>query len=82
MRKWNKRLNSIMGGCCGWFIGHGICVVWDYLANPGKYAMQSAPWYTRIWMSGVVALVILVVCLVIKAILRYRIRKAGNDAVE
>lgn len=64
-------------GCFfGVLIGHGIYVVWDFKTNPELYAIQSAPWYTSILAHGVFTLVVLLVCIVIKAITKRKQKAA------
>lgn len=62
-------LNIIMCVSFGVFIGHGIYVYWDFQAHPNLYAMQSAPWYTSIQIYGIITLIILLVCSVLKVII-------------
>ena len=78
MKKLNHALNIIIGAFVGVFIGYAIYVVWDYNAHPQLYAAQSAPWYTGILLYGICALGVAVGCLVIKAVIRYKVQKAGN----
>ena len=78
MKKLNHALNIIIGAFVGLFIGYAIYVVWDYNAHPQLYAAPSAPWYTGILLYGICALGVAVVCLVIKAVIRYKVQKAGN----
>lgn len=78
MKKLNHALNIIIGAFVGLFIGYAIYVVWDYNAHPQLYAAQSAPWYTGILLYGICVLGVAVVCLVIKAVIRYKVQKAGN----
>lgn len=78
MKKLNHALNIIIGAFVGLLIGYAIYVVWDYNAHPQLYAAQSAPWYTGILLYGICALGVAVVCLVIKAVIRYKVQKAGN----
>lgn len=79
MRRANIILNVIMGSFAGIFIGHGAYVIWDFNAHPGIYAMQSAPWYTSILAYGVVTLVVSLICVVIKAIIKHKIKKADGS---
>ncbi len=39
---------------------------WDYKTHPGFYAMQSSPWYTGIFIYGIVTLIFLAVLLIVK----------------
>ena len=73
-------LNATMGAFMGVFLGHGILVVWEYKTRPELYAMQSAPWYTSILVYGAFTVVVLAVCMVIKAIWKYYAKKSnGNE---
>ena len=76
MKKLNNILNIVMGSFVGVFIGRGIYVLWDFKTHPGLYAMQSAPWYTSILVHGAFMLVVLLICFVIKAIIKYKKQKA------
>lgn len=78
MKKLNHALNIIIGAFVGLFIGYAIYVVWDYNAHPQLYAAYSAPWHTGILLYGICALGVAVVCLVIKAVIRYQVGKTGN----
>jgi ABC-type antimicrobial peptide transport system permease subunit len=59
-----------MGAFIGVFIGRGIYVIWDFKTHPELYAVQSAPWYTSILVYGAFTIVVLLVCIVIKAIIK------------
>lgn len=69
-KKLNLILNIVMGSFCGVFIGYGLYSFMDYRTRPGLYAMQSAPWYTGTLVYGIVTLVVLLVCLLLKLIIR------------
>ena len=75
MKRLNTILNTIIGACVGVFIGHGFYTVWNYKTHPELYAMQSAPWYTSILVYGVFTIVVLVICFVIKAIIKHKQKK-------
>ena len=77
LKKLNHILNIVIGSFIGVFIGHGIYVYWDYKTHPDLYAMQSAPWYTSIFVYGVVTLIILVVFAVAKSIIRKKIKSTA-----
>jgi ABC-type antimicrobial peptide transport system permease subunit len=70
MKRLNTILNTIMGAFIGVFIGRGIYVIWDFKTHPELYAVQSAPWYTSILVYGAFTIVVLLVCIVIKAIIK------------
>ena len=78
--KMNEVLNGIMGAFTGVFLGHGILEVWRYNSRPEIYALQSAPWYTSILVYGAFTVVVLSICMVIKAIWNYYVKKSnGNE---
>jgi ABC-type antimicrobial peptide transport system permease subunit len=70
MKRLNTILNIIMGSFIGVFVGRGIYVVWDFKTHPALYAMQSAPWYTSILVFGAFTIVVMLVCIGIKAIIK------------
>ena len=78
LKKLNYFLNIIIGSFIGVFIGHGIYVFWDYKTNPDLYAMQSAPWYTSIFVNGIVTLILLAVVVIAKLIIRKKIKPMEN----
>ena len=71
MIKVRKFLNGVMGVCLGYYIGHCIFVLWNHHRHPEVYGMQSAPWYTSIWVNGLMVLVVILICTMIKMILNY-----------
>ncbi|MBQ7001436.1 MAG: hypothetical protein IJN67_10400 [Oscillospiraceae bacterium] len=75
MKKLNQILNSIMGAFTGVFIGRSIFVLWNHKMRPELYAMQSAPWYTGILVDGVMTLVVLGSCFLLKLGLKYYKKK-------
>ncbi len=74
LMKLNYILNIVIGSFVGVFVGHGIYVFWDYKTHPDLYAMQSAPWYTSIFIYGIFTLILLIVAIIIKLIIRKRIK--------
>ena len=77
MKRLNHILNIIMGTFVGVFIGHAIYVVWNFKTRPELYAMQSAPWYTSILVYGAFTIVVLLICFVIKAIIKHKQKKTN-----
>lgn len=75
MKRFNTILNTIMGAFVGVFIGHGLYVAWNFKTRPALYAMQSAPWYTSILVYGAFTIAVLLICLVIKAIIKHKQKK-------
>ena len=75
MKKLNKMLNIIIGAVLGAVVGRSLYVAWNFKTHPEFYAMQSAPWYTSILVDGAFALAVVLICLVIKGIIRLYTRK-------
>ena len=78
LKKLNYFLNIIIGSFIGVFIGNGIYVFWDYKTHPDLYAMQSAPWYTSIFVNGIVTLILLAVVVITKLIIRKKVKPVEN----
>ena len=72
MKKLNHILNIIIGSVMGAFIGRGLYIVWNLKTRPELYAMQSAPWYTSILVDGAFVFAVLLICVVIKLIIKNR----------
>ena len=70
MKKANHIVNIIMGSLMGAFVGRSLCIVWRFKTHPELSAMQSAPWYTSILTEGVCVLVVLLICIIIKVIIK------------
>ena len=64
LKKLNQITNITIGSFVGVFIGCGIYVFWDYKKHPDLYAMQSAPWYTSIFVYGIVMLIFVTVAVI------------------
>lgn len=75
MKKLSTILNTIMGACVGVFIGHSIYIAYDFKKYPEIYAMQSAPWYSSILVYETFTLAVLLICVVIKAIIKHKQKK-------
>lgn len=73
LKRVNQGLNFVIYGFLGAFTGHGIFVYWDYKTHPVLYAMQSAPWYTRILLDAAVTVVVVAIAIVAKLIIRRKI---------
>ena len=78
LKKLNYFLNIVIGSFIGVFIGHGIYVFWEYKTHPDLYAMQSAPWYTSIFVNGIVTFILLAVVVIAKLIIRKKIKPVEN----
>ena len=75
LKKLNQITNITIGSFVGVFIGCGIYVFWDYKKHPDLYAMQSAPWYTSIFVYGIVMLIFVTVAVIAKLIIRKKMKK-------
>ena len=75
LKKLNQITNITIGSFVGVFIGCGIYVFWDYKKHPDLYAMQSAPWYTSIFVYGIVMLIFVTVAIIAKLIIRKKMKK-------
>ena len=70
MKRLNTILNTVMGAFAGVFIGYSIYTFWDFKTHPGFYALTSAPWYSSVLVHGAVTLAVLVICAVIKVVMK------------
>ena len=70
LRKLNCFLNIVIGSSIGVFIGFGIYKFWHFKTYPNLYAIQSAPWYTELLLDGALVAVVMVVCIILKLIIR------------
>ena len=75
MKKILNLMNALMGAFVGTYIGRVCFVIWDYKTDPGFYGMRSAPWYTSLLVEGAVTLAILLICIVIKVVLKRLTKK-------
>lgn len=82
MKKFIHILNIIMGSVVGLFIGYSVFILWNHKTNPELYTFYSAPWYTGILVYGAYALAVLMVCIVIKLMLKHYIKKSENKPAE
>ncbi len=77
MKKWNSTLNTIMIISVAVTIIRAIVdYIYLIILRPDMYAITSFPWYTNSLLYGVITLVLLLICVVIKAIIRYKTNKA------
>ena len=70
LRTLNCFLNIVIGSSIGVFIGFGIYKFWHFKTYPNLYAIQSAPWYTELLLDGALVAVVVVVCIILKLIIR------------
>lgn len=78
MKKWDRTLNSIMITSVSVTIMRTVVDNIDLkILRPEVYAMRSAPWYVGGLVYGAITSVLVLLCCVIKLILRRRWKK--ND---
>lgn len=77
MKRLNEMLNSIIVAVMGTFVLRTLYYIWDFKTHPQFYAMQSATWYTSRLADGAFTLVVLLICIVIKVIIKEK-RKNTN----
>lgn len=75
LKKINSCINILIGGFIGSFIGGSIFRYLDYKNHPELFVMQSAPWYTGIQISGIALIVVLIICVLIKIIIRKKMNR-------
>ena len=79
MKKWNRILNSVMITFISVTIVRFIVDYVDLLIlRPEVYAVRSAPWYVGGLLYGAITAVLILLCLIIKAILKIKVKRAGN----
>lgn len=80
-KKINRLINIIIFCFIGQFIGSGLYDYWHFRKYPGLYEMQSAPWYTSILANGLFTLLLLTVCIIVKAIFIENLRLIKKTAL-
>ncbi len=80
IKKLNQIINIVIGSFVGVFIGHGIYVFWVIRTHSDLYAMQSAPWYTSVFVYGIVMLIFVGVAVIAKLIIRKSIKKEKKSS--
>ena len=76
MKKVTRILHTIMNTVVTFFICRSVFYIWDYIAHPEVYVVQSAPWYTAMLLLGIYTLFVVVVCSVIKVVIKCRMKKS------
>ena len=78
MVKVKQVLRIVIGSSIGVYIGKWLWLWQDYRANPGLYALSSAPWYTQMLPYTVMAAAI-VLLEVIAYIVVHQAEKRRED---
>lgn len=79
MKKVHDFLGLLIGVRVGVFLGRSIYTFWEYKSFPGLYAIQSAPWYTSVLVSGGFAVISVTVLLLARWVLRGMMRRKAAD---
>lgn len=69
LKKCNGILNILISLIIGVFMGYVIDAYWAYKTNPELYAVQSAPWYTGVFVYGIVMMILLSAAIMVKLII-------------
>lgn len=80
-KKIQRILNIIMSCFVGVFIGSGLYRYWHFRKYQELYFIQSAPWYTSIIVQGLLTLILLAICMIIKAIFMEKIEMMKKIAL-
>lgn len=71
-------IGVLMGCSTGVFFGGAAFRFADYKKHPGLYAMQSAPWYTGIQITGIALVVLLLLCVAVRALIRNKLKRQSR----
>ncbi len=83
MTKLNSFLNILMGSFFGVFVGRTISNYREYCNYPEIYVGNSAPWYCfGALQSFLLFAAVVIVCVVIKLIIRRNIKRKLNSEAE
>ncbi len=80
-KKIQRILNIIMSCFVGVIIGSGLYRYWHFRKYPELYFIQSAPWYTSIIVQGLLTLILLAICMIIKVIFMEKIEMMKKIAL-
>lgn len=68
-------LKVLLGCLIGIFAGSSLYRCWDYAQRPDFYAVNSAPWYGQILLSGTVTAVVAAILLIVLKILKHKMKE-------
>lgn len=68
-------LKVLLGCLIGVFAGSSLYRCWDYAKRPDFYAVNSAPWYGQILLSGTVTAVVAAILLIVLKILKHKMKE-------
>lgn len=75
MKRLNAIINTVMGSFIGVWIGGAIFKYLDFKKRPDLYAMTSTSWYLSILVTGIALLIVLIICIIIKMIIRKQLNR-------
>ena len=75
MKRLYSILKTLLGCLIGVFAGSSLYRCWDYAQRPELYAMDSAPWYGQILLSGTVTAVVAAILLIVLKILKPKMKE-------
>lgn len=75
LKKVNTFINMLMVTFPVIFAVSAVLKYSDYKSHPDLYAAQSAPWYLNIQITGILLVIILIVCVVIKLLIRSKMKE-------
>lgn len=78
LQKMNLIISFIMDCFIGAFFGYGIYVYLQYRGEPELFATQSAPWYSSVIADGIITMIMLTVCIILKVIIRKKMKSASE----
>lgn len=67
-------LKILLGCMVGIFVGNTLYRCWDYFRRPDFYAMQSAPWYLPVLVTGVLTAAAAVLLLIVMRMLKRKMK--------
>lgn len=75
MRKQIDQFLTILSGTSiGVFVGHFAYAYWHFRTHAELYAMRSAPWYAGAVVYGIVTVVLLIICYLLKLVVRKKMK--------
>lgn len=75
MIKLYRALRVAMFSILGLLIGRSLYLYRDYKARPGFYEMNSAPWYTEIYLNVAIAGFLILIIMIIRHFMEKKIKR-------
>lgn len=74
-----RNLNTIIATIVTFFLCRSVFYIWGHITQPEVHAAYAAPWYTGMLLLGVFVAVVVLVCSVIKAIVKHQNKKLEKN---